>query len=99
MKQQPKEENTLKRLDQIQHVPPELILDYEIRASWWAPYCEKPWLAWIASTWFSLKLKRKYHRYIVHLDEQVKAQKAFHDKLQEQKDKADAGGLQPGEAQ
>jgi hypothetical protein len=36
------------------------ILDYEVRASWWACWC--PWHA-LAATYFAWKVRRKWRRY------------------------------------
>jgi hypothetical protein len=48
------------------------LLDYEIRASWWA--C---WVSWsplqeVAGWYFSWKVKRKYNRYLASLEGQAR---------------------------
>lgn len=39
------------------------VLDYEVRASWWAKHCSRPWLQSFA-VWYNVrKASRKYRRY------------------------------------
>ncbi len=39
------------------------ILDYEIRASWWASWISIGWMKNLASKYFAWKITRKYRRY------------------------------------
>lgn len=41
------------------------ILDYEIRASWWAPSVSHPWLQELTGRYFAWKVKRKYGRWML----------------------------------
>jgi hypothetical protein len=39
------------------------IMDYELRASWWASWIGWGWLQNLASFWFAWKVRRKFSRY------------------------------------
>lgn len=40
----------------------ELLLEYEISASWWAQYISNDWLQELASRYFTWKVRRKMSR-------------------------------------
>ena len=51
---------------------PSELLDYEIRASWWAAWVSWPPLQEIVSQYFAWKTRRKYNRYVTSLKERAR---------------------------
>lgn len=43
----------------------QLLLDYEIASSWWAPLVGNSWLQDRVASYFAWKVRRKYRRYRV----------------------------------
>jgi len=41
----------------------EVILDYEIRSSWWASWISNEWLQELSANWFAWKVRRKFARW------------------------------------
>ena len=51
------------KLPVIRRVPLRDILDYEVRASWWASWVSADWMQNLAGTYYAWKVTRKYKRY------------------------------------
>jgi hypothetical protein len=56
------------------------ILDYEVHSSWWAGYISNPRLQFLAGTYFAWKVRRKYRRYKVSLDELTRVARTYNPK-------------------
>jgi hypothetical protein len=51
------------------NLTPSELVEYEVRASWWAHWISWRWLQDIAGLYFGWKVKRKYTRYLTSLAE------------------------------
>lgn len=48
----------------------EEILDYEVKASWWAARVNNRYLQELAGSYFAWKINRKYNHYLIAFDAQ-----------------------------
>ena len=56
------------------------VLDYEVQSSWWASWVWWSWGRNLAGSYFAWKVKRKYGRYLISMNERayIKSHQADH---------------------
>ena len=55
----------------------QLLLDYEIRSSWWADLIWWKWGQELTGSYFAWKVKKKYNRYLIHKKEEEHLRNKF----------------------
>lgn len=50
----------------------DMIIEYEVRSSWWTPYVSWKWGQELAGSYIAWKVKRKYRRYKKSIEEYKK---------------------------